>query len=74
MSVYAGLGVAQAILSFMLSFSFSYVSISVDSSSPTEADGLYSLSSLVASLTLFRAALSGVLRSPASFFDTTPMG
>jgi di/tricarboxylate transporter len=30
--------------------------------------------SLVASLNLFKAALGGVLRSPVSFFDTTPMG
>jgi ABC-type multidrug transport system fused ATPase/permease subunit len=30
--------------------------------------------SLVASLNLFKAALDGVLRSPVSFFDTTPMG
>jgi len=30
--------------------------------------------SLVASLNMFKAALGGVLRSPASFFDTTPMG
>ncbi|KAF8815566.1 multidrug resistance-associated ABC transporter [Phlegmacium glaucopus] len=29
---------------------------------------------LMASLNLFRAALSGVLASPTSFFDTTPMG
>lgn len=34
----------------------------------------HSLSSLIASFNLFRAALSGVLRSPTSFFDTTPMG
>ena len=30
--------------------------------------------SLAASLNLFKAALGGVLRSPVSFFDTTPMG
>ncbi|KAL0958947.1 hypothetical protein HGRIS_014261 [Hohenbuehelia grisea] len=29
---------------------------------------------LTASLNLFKAALSGVLRSPISFFDTTPLG
>lgn len=28
----------------------------------------------MASLNLFKAALSGVLASPTSFFDTTPMG
>jgi ATP-binding cassette subfamily C (CFTR/MRP) protein 1 len=36
--------------------------------------GIFSLASLVASLSMFNAALGGVLRSPASFFDTTPMG
>ncbi|KAJ2912814.1 hypothetical protein MD484_g7600, partial [Candolleomyces efflorescens] len=29
---------------------------------------------LVASLRIFKAALKGILRSPLSFFDTTPMG
>ena len=29
---------------------------------------------LTASLHLFRAALNAVLRSPTSFFDTTPLG
>ncbi|CAK5271106.1 unnamed protein product [Mycena citricolor] len=33
-----------------------------------------SISSLIASLSLFKAGLSHVLRSPTSFFDTTPMG
>ncbi|TFK36263.1 multidrug resistance-associated ABC transporter [Crucibulum laeve] len=55
MAVYAGLGVAQALFSFILSFSFA-------------------IASLIASLNLFRAALSAVLRSPTSFFDTTPLG
>ncbi|KAF8066646.1 multidrug resistance-associated ABC transporter [Lyophyllum atratum] len=55
MAVYAGLGVAQAIFSFVLSFAFS-------------------LASLFASLNLFKAALASVLRSPTSFFDTTPIG
>ncbi|KAF9466028.1 multidrug resistance-associated ABC transporter [Collybia nuda] len=34
----------------------------------------FALASLIASFNLFKAALSGVLRSPTSFFDTTPMG
>ncbi|KAG6873111.1 hypothetical protein C0995_002774 [Termitomyces sp. Mi166 len=34
----------------------------------------FSLMCLVGSLRLFKAALKGVLRSPVSFFDTTPMG
>ncbi|KAF5370935.1 hypothetical protein D9615_009781 [Tricholomella constricta] len=55
MAVYAGLGVAQAIFSFILSFAFA-------------------LASLIASLNLFKAALTSVLRSPTSFFDTTPIG
>jgi len=55
MAVYAALGAAQAIFSFILSFSFAFAS-------------------LIASLNLFKAALSHVLRSPTSFFDTTPIG
>ncbi|PFH48819.1 hypothetical protein AMATHDRAFT_64587 [Amanita thiersii Skay4041] len=34
----------------------------------------FALASLFASLNLFKAALRSVLRSPASFFDTTPLG
>ncbi|KAF7760155.1 hypothetical protein Agabi119p4_10831 [Agaricus bisporus var. burnettii] len=34
----------------------------------------FAILSLAASLTMFRAALKSVLRSPTSFFDTTPMG
>ncbi|KAJ6465868.1 multidrug resistance-associated ABC transporter [Mycena sanguinolenta] len=34
----------------------------------------FALASLTASLTLFKTALAHILRSPASFFDTTPMG
>ncbi|KZS90158.1 multidrug resistance-associated ABC transporter [Sistotremastrum niveocremeum HHB9708] len=34
----------------------------------------FSLTGLRASFTLFKGALIGVLRSPISFFDTTPMG
>ncbi|KAJ6578750.1 multidrug resistance-associated ABC transporter [Mycena vulgaris] len=34
----------------------------------------FALASLMASLSLFKAALAHVLRSPSSFFDTTPMG
>jgi len=35
---------------------------------------VFALASLMASLSLFKAALAHVLRSPSSFFDTTPMG
>ncbi|KAG6865425.1 hypothetical protein C0991_002663 [Blastosporella zonata] len=55
MAVYAGIGVAQAIFSFILSFSFAFAS-------------------LIASLNLFKTALTHVLRSPVAFFDTTPIG
>ncbi|KAF5310093.1 hypothetical protein D9619_010353 [Psilocybe cf. subviscida] len=34
----------------------------------------FAIASLVASLNLFKTALSTVLRSPTSFFDTTPLG
>jgi ATP-binding cassette subfamily C (CFTR/MRP) protein 1 len=34
----------------------------------------FCLATLVASLGLFKAALKGVLRSPVSFFETTPLG
>ncbi|RDB26371.1 Oligomycin resistance ATP-dependent permease YOR1 [Hypsizygus marmoreus] len=55
MAVYAALGAAQAVFSFILSATFA-------------------IASLIASLNLFKAALLSVLRSPTSFFDTTPMG
>ncbi|KAF8915697.1 multidrug resistance-associated ABC transporter [Mucidula mucida] len=55
MGVYAGLGAAQAVFAFLLSFCFA-------------------LSALIASLRMFKASLSHVLRSPVSFFDTTPVG
>ena len=35
---------------------------------------LLSFIGLIGSLNLFKSALSGVLGSPVSFFDTTPMG
>ncbi|KAJ7270615.1 multidrug resistance-associated ABC transporter [Mycena haematopus] len=34
----------------------------------------FALASLMASLNLFKTALAHILRSPSSFFDTTPMG
>jgi ABC-type multidrug transport system fused ATPase/permease subunit len=55
MGVYAALGLASAIFSFLSSLALA-------------------VACLVASLSLFKSALGGVLRSPASFFDTTPMG
>ncbi|KAG6916302.1 hypothetical protein DXG01_007459 [Tephrocybe rancida] len=55
MAVYAGIGIAQAIFAFLLSFAFAFAS-------------------LIASLNLFKAALTSVVRSPISFFDTTPIG
>lgn len=53
--LYAGLGIAQAIFQFLVTFAFAIVC-------------------LKASLSLFMEALTHVLRSPVSFFDTTPMG
>ncbi|KAF8884414.1 multidrug resistance-associated ABC transporter [Gymnopilus junonius] len=53
--VYAGLGAAGAVLSYLQTYAFVFI-------------GLF------ASLNLYKAALSGVLSSPTSFFDTTPMG
>ncbi|KLO19493.1 multidrug resistance-associated ABC transporter [Schizopora paradoxa] len=38
------------------------------------ASFIFSLVALYGGLRIFKAALSGVLRSPMSFFDTTPMG
>ena len=38
------------------------------------SEALRSAMALIASLNLFKAALTGVLRSSTSFFDTTPMG
>lgn len=55
MGAYAGLGAAQAIMTFITSFSIS-------------------LLGLKTSFILFGEALNAVLRSPVSFFDTTPMG
>lgn len=40
----------------------------------TDRLSLDSIIGLIASLRLFRSALKGVLHSPVSFFDTTPMG
>ncbi|KAF9472565.1 multidrug resistance-associated ABC transporter [Pholiota conissans] len=34
----------------------------------------FAVAGLIASLNMFKAALRGVLRSPAAFFDTTPLG
>ncbi|KAJ8457503.1 hypothetical protein ONZ45_g18288 [Pleurotus djamor] len=55
MGVYAGLGVANAMFTFLLGISFSFAA-------------------LIAGFNMFRTALRAVLRSPTSFFDTTPMG
>ncbi|KAH6879589.1 cadmium ion transporter [Coprinopsis sp. MPI-PUGE-AT-0042] len=55
MAVYAGFGASEAVVTFLLAFSFFAMG-------------------LIASLRLFKSALSGILHSPLSFFDTTPMG
>ncbi|PBK66109.1 multidrug resistance-associated ABC transporter [Armillaria solidipes] len=55
MAVYAGLGVATAVFTFLATAGFAIVA-------------------LIASLSLFKTALTRVVRSPVSFFDTTPVG
>ncbi|KAK0199743.1 multidrug resistance-associated ABC transporter [Desarmillaria ectypa] len=55
MAVYAGLGVSQAVFTFLVTAGFA-------------------MAALIASLSLFKTALTRVLRSPVSFFDTTPVG
>lgn len=55
MGAYAGLGAAQAIMTFVTSFSISILGLRTG-------------------FTLFGKALNAVLRSPVSFFDTTPLG
>ncbi|EEB88677.1 hypothetical protein MPER_13351, partial [Moniliophthora perniciosa FA553] len=54
-AVYASLGAAQAIFTFIVSYCVVIIGIN-------------------ASFSMFRTALSGVLKSPVAFFDTTPMG
>ncbi|KAI0689828.1 ATP-dependent bile acid permease [Cytidiella melzeri] len=76
MGTYAGLGLATALFSFTLSFSIR--SVLLDSLIPGDFEPVidlsHSLTCLVASLRLFKAALTAVLGSPVSFFDTTPLG
>ena len=68
-------GAATAITSFALTYAFVYVQLKIQSRDGLNIDSLFSSSiGLFASLNLFKTALSGVLRSPVSFFDTTPMG
>jgi hypothetical protein len=72
MAVYAGLGFVQALLTFFLTFTFTYV---VFSPVPTSSSlHQHSLLALAAGSNLFRTALRSILHSPSSFFDTTPMG
>ncbi|KAI3614331.1 abc transporter [Moniliophthora roreri] len=54
-ALYASLGAAQAIFTFIVSYCVAIIGIN-------------------ASFSMFRAALSRVLKSPVAFFDTTPMG
>jgi hypothetical protein len=73
MAVYAGLGLAQAFFSFLTSFAFACVRLFLHLRRLLMLT-IRSLASLMASLSLFKTALAHVLRSPSSFFDTTPMG
>lgn len=72
MAVYASFGAASALFMFLLSFSFACVFAILSLMSLLIFS--FSILSLAASLSLFRTALTAVLRSPTSFFDTTPMG
>ena len=75
MGTYAGLGVGIAIFSFIFSFFMRYVQHRIPASRSTSTELMpFSIITLWAGLRLFRSALSSVLRSPISFFDTTPMG
>ena len=65
-------GVVQAVFTWGLSFCITYVCSLLPAFSHLIT--LFSFACLTASLNLFRAALKGVMRSPVSFFDTTPMG
>jgi ABC-type multidrug transport system fused ATPase/permease subunit len=55
MGIYAGLGVSQAIGTFMIGAILAFISF-------------------FASQTLHQAALTRVMHSPMSFFDTNPLG
>ncbi|KAJ8076751.1 hypothetical protein PM082_001174 [Marasmius tenuissimus] len=55
MALYAGLGTAQAVFTYIISYAVAIIGVR-------------------ASYSMFRTALSRVLHSPNSFFDTTPMG
>jgi ATP-binding cassette subfamily C (CFTR/MRP) protein 1 len=75
MGMYAGLGVAQAVFSFAVSFAFRCVlPPRFRQGRKCTKPGLRSLITLATGLRMFKGALNGVLRSPVSFFDTTPMG
>ena len=71
-------GAGTAITSFALTYAFVYVLLKSKTGDGRLIDfflpNLPSFVGLIASLKLFKAALSGVLKSPISFFDTTPMG
>ena len=68
-------GAGTAITSFALTYAFVYVLLKSKTGDGRLIDFfLPSFVGLIASLKLFKAALSGVLKSPISFFDTTPMG
>lgn len=74
MSTYAALGIASALFSMSLSYSLRYGQLNRTYDFDFPFSLWISLASLTAALRLFTTALMAVLRSPISFFDTTPMG
>lgn len=62
----------MAILTFLSTYSFMYVVIIVVLHHLPGR--FFSLLGIRASLSLYHGAIEGVLKSPVSFFDTTPMG
>ena len=72
MGTYAALGVASGVFAFILSLIVWWVYIT--SCSWGCSDRVHSMAGLTAGLRIFKDAFTTVIRSPVSFFDTTPLG
>jgi ATP-binding cassette subfamily C (CFTR/MRP) protein 1 len=72
MGAYAGLGAATAVTSFAVSYAFRYTRHFACRNKQLIL--CFSLMSVTAGFSMFRASLNGVLHSPVSWFDTTPVG